>query len=203
MPRSLLDVLMAARHPSFGAPITSRSGTNTSSRKISPKPVSPPSWAIGRTVTPLAFRSNMKYVSPRCRSTAGSERNSPKPMSANGARELQIFCPLSSQPPSTLLAVERSDARSLPDSGSDQACAQICSPLAIFGRIRSSCSAVPCANSVGASIEVPLALARPGAPARKYSSSNTIQCSSGASRPPYLAGQVITDRPASNSTRSQ
>ena len=125
------------------------------------------------------------------------------PISANGARELQIFCPFSSQPPSVLVAVDRSDARSLPDSGSDQACAQICSPLAIFGRIRSSCSSVPCANSVGASIEVPLALARPGAPARKYSSSNTTQCSSGASRPPYFFGQVITDRPASNSTWSQ
>ena len=91
--------------------------------------------------------------------------------SPNGARELQIFCPLSFQPPSALVAVERSDARSLPDSGSDQACAQISSPLAIFGSTRSSCSSVPCANSVGASIEVPLALARPGAPARKYSSS--------------------------------
>ena len=33
--RSLLDVLMAARQPSFGSPITSSSGTNTSSRKIS------------------------------------------------------------------------------------------------------------------------------------------------------------------------
>ena len=158
---------------------------------------------MGRTVTPLAFRSNMKYVNPLCRSAAGSDRNSPNPISANGARELQIFCPLSSHPPSVLVAVDRSDARSLPDSGSDQAWAQICSPLAIFGRIRSSCSSVPCANSVGASIEVPLALARPGAPARKYSSSNTTQCSSGASRPPYFFGQVITDRPASNNTRSQ
>src|SRR6201999_2866830 len=107
------------------------------------------------------------------------------------------------QPPSVLAAVDRNDARSLPDSGSDQAWAQICSPLAILGRIRSSCSWVPCANNVGPSIEVPLALARPGAPARKYSSSNTTQCNRGASRPPYFSGQVITDKPASNSTRSQ
>jgi hypothetical protein len=60
MPRSLLDVLIAARQPSFGSPMTSSSGTNTSSRKISPNPVSPPSCAMGRTVTPSAFRSNMK-----------------------------------------------------------------------------------------------------------------------------------------------
>src|SRR5262249_10496901 len=155
------------------------------------------------TVMPLAFRSNMKYVSPLCRSAAGSDRNSPNAISANGARELQIFCPFSSQPPSVLVAVDRSDARSLPDSGSDQACPQVCSPLPLLGNIRSSCFSVPCANSVGASIDVPLALARPGAPARKYSSSNTTQCSSGASRPPYFFGQVITDRPASNNTRSQ
>ncbi len=101
------------------------------------------------------------------------------------------------------MAVDRSEARSLPDSGSDQACAQISSPLAIFGSTRSNCSAVPCANSVGASIEVPLALARPGAPARKYSSSKTTHCSRVASRPPYFSGQVITESPASNNTRSQ
>ena len=38
------------------SPITSSSGTKTSSRKISPKPVSPPSCAIGRTVTPSALQ---------------------------------------------------------------------------------------------------------------------------------------------------
>ena len=186
MPRSLLDVLIAARHPPCGSPMTSSSGTNTSSRKISPNPVSPFSWAIGRTVMPSARKSNMKYVSPRCRSASGSERNSPKALSPNTARELQIFCPFSSQPPSVLVAVDRSEARSLPDSGSDQACAQISSPLAIFGSTRSSCSSVPCANRVGASIDVPFALARPGAPALKYSSSNATHCSRLASRPPYF-----------------
>ena len=40
---------------------------------------------------------------------------------SNGARLLQIFWPLSSHPPSVGVAVDRSDARSLPDSGSDQA----------------------------------------------------------------------------------
>ena len=158
---------------------------------------------MGRTVTPVAVKSNMKYVNPLCRSAEVSDRNSPKPISANGARELQIFCPFSSHPPSVWVAVDRSDARSLPDSGSDQACAQICSPLAIFGKIRSNCSSMPWENSVGASIEIPLALARPGAPARKYSSSYTTQCRSGALRPPYFLGQLITDRPASNKTRSQ
>ena len=36
------------------------------------------------------------------RSASGSERNSPNALSPNGARELQIFWPLSSQPPSVL-----------------------------------------------------------------------------------------------------
>ena len=60
MPRSLLVVLIAARQPSCTEPMTSWSGTKTLSRKTSPKPVSPPNWAIGRTVTPSALRSNMK-----------------------------------------------------------------------------------------------------------------------------------------------
>ena len=59
MPRSLLEVLIAAFQPSLGWPMTSWSGTNTLSRKISPNPVSPPSCSIGRTVTPGACRSNM------------------------------------------------------------------------------------------------------------------------------------------------
>ncbi|SKU05039.1 Uncharacterised protein [Mycobacteroides abscessus subsp. abscessus] len=64
MPRSLLEVLIATRQPSCTAPMTSSSGTNTSSRKISANPGSPSSCGIGRTVMPSAFRSNMKYVRP-------------------------------------------------------------------------------------------------------------------------------------------
>jgi hypothetical protein len=53
-------VLIAIRQPSPGSPITSASGTKTSSRKISANPVPPPSWRIGRTVTPSARRLNIR-----------------------------------------------------------------------------------------------------------------------------------------------
>ena len=45
---------MATLHPSPTAPSTWASGTNTSSKKISAKPVSPSIWGMGRTVTPGA-----------------------------------------------------------------------------------------------------------------------------------------------------
>ena len=87
-------------------------------------------------------------------------------MSAYEARELQVFWPLSSQPPSTRVAVERNDARSLPDSGSDQAWAQMSSARAMRGMIRASWSGCACSKSVGASRKMPFWLTRPGAPAR-------------------------------------
>ena len=55
-----LAVLMAIRQPSPGVPSTSASGTNTPSKKISANPASPPSWRIGRTVTPSARRLNIR-----------------------------------------------------------------------------------------------------------------------------------------------
>jgi hypothetical protein len=72
---------------------------------------------------------------------------------------------LSSQPPSVFVALLRTAARSLPASGSDQACAQMSSARAMRGRIRSRCSAVPNANNVDASSAMPLALTRAGASA--------------------------------------
>ena len=55
-----LDVAIAARQPSCTSPMTSRSGTKTSSKKISPKPVAPPSCSMGRTVTPSVLKSNIR-----------------------------------------------------------------------------------------------------------------------------------------------
>ena len=61
----------------------------------------PSSWPIGRTVTPVRVqREHEVRQAPVPLATPGSERNSPKPQSANAARELQVFWPLSSQPPS-------------------------------------------------------------------------------------------------------
>ena len=75
-------------------------------------------------------------------------------------------------------------ARSLPASGSDQACAHTSSAVAILGRYRSRWSAVPCPNSVGASSERPFCPTRAGALAAWYSSSKPSHSASVASRPP-------------------
>ena len=122
---------------------------------------------MGRTVTPGAPRSNIRYVSPRCGfgGAPGGVRKSPNARSAKAAREDQVFWPDSSQPPSVRTARERSEARSEPASGSDQACAQITSPLAIGGSTRARCSAVPWSKRVGASRLMPFWETRPGAPA--------------------------------------
>ena len=105
---------------------------------------------------------------PWCRSASGSERNSPNPQCANVAREDHVFWPFSTQPPraSSRRAVEVSEARSEPASGSDQHCAQTCSPVAIVGRNRSCCSWVPWSKRIGASRKMPFWETRPGAPAR-------------------------------------
>lgn len=64
-PRSFPVVDIAMRQPLPTSPITSSSGTNTSSRNSSAKAGLPSMRPIGRTVTPGARRSNIRYVSPR------------------------------------------------------------------------------------------------------------------------------------------
>lgn len=67
--------------------------------------------------------------------------------------------------PSVRTALDLRDARSEPASGSDQACAQIVSPLAMDGSTRARCSGVPWSKRVGASRLMPFCETRPGAPA--------------------------------------
>ena len=92
---------MATFQPSPTPPSTWSSGTSTSSKKTSANPVSPSSWAMGRTVTPGVSIFTRKYVRPRCRSASGSERNSPKIQSAKAPREHHVFCPLSTHDPTS------------------------------------------------------------------------------------------------------
>ena len=89
-------------------------------------------------------------------------------MWASAAREDHVFAPLSTQPPraSSRWAVEVNDARSEPASGSDQAWAQIVSPVAMDGSHRRRWSSVPCSKMIGASRKMPFCETRPGAPAR-------------------------------------
>lgn len=95
----------------------------------------------------------------------GSLRKRPNARSAKAARDDQAFCPLSSQPPSVRTAREVSEARSDPASGSDHACAQTTSPVAMEGRIRARCRSVPWSKRVGARRLMPFWPTRPGAPA--------------------------------------
>ena len=108
-------------------------------------------------------------MSPRWRSALGSERNRPKRCVQNAPRVVQVFWPPSRHPPaaSSLVAVERIPARSLPASGSDQPWHHVCSPLAIFVRNRSCCSGVPKPNSVGASRKIPFCVTRCAARPRR------------------------------------
>ncbi len=150
---------------------------------------------MGRTVTPGARRSNIRYVRPWWGfGAAGSVRKRPKARSANAAREDHVFCPDSSQPPSVRTARDLSEARSEPASGSDQACAHTTAPLAIGGSTCARCSGVAYAKSVGASRLMPFCETRPGAPAAQYSSSKTSHRSRSAPRPPYSCGQDTTDQ---------
>ena len=204
MPRSLLDVLIAARQPSSGSPMTSSSGTNTSSRKISPNPVSPPSWAIGRTVIPSACRSNMKYVRPLWRSASGSDRNSPNALSPNGRPRapdlLPVEQPAAVGPASPSTAVMpgrcRTRAPTTPAPRSPRRWPFSAAPGPAAPRCRARTASAPASRCRW---RWPARVRRPGStPPRTPPSASSV-----ASRPPYFSGQVITERPASKSTLSQ
>ena len=83
-------------------------------------------------------------VMPAWRSTVGSVRASSVPMSAHWPSVHQIFWPVTFQPPSPSgTARVRSDARSLPASGSLNSWHQTCSPARIFGSRSAFCSGEP------------------------------------------------------------
>jgi hypothetical protein len=86
----------------------------------------------------------------------------------NAPRVLQVFCPVSNQPPRSSSRVARLVrlARSLPAPGSDQAWHQRSSAAAIRGSSVSCCSGVPNAKSAGDSRKMPFCVTRCGAPAR-------------------------------------
>ena len=85
VPRSWVSVDDDTRHPSFTAPITQSSGTNTSSRNTSLKSDSPVICLSGRISTPSARMSTTKAVMPACCFTSGSVRARQRPQSANWA----------------------------------------------------------------------------------------------------------------------
>nr|WP_235947942.1 hypothetical protein [Candidatus Frankia alpina] len=112
---------------------------------------------------------------------------------ASCARLVQIFWPLMRQPPSTFVALVRSEARSEPESGSEKSWHQICSPVRIGRSSRRFWSAVPKCAIVGPAKSSPMMFSRSGAPTRSHSSVKIVRMRSSSPWPPNSAGQV---RPA-------
>src|SRR5215208_4379670 len=115
---------------------------------------------------------------------------------ASWAKVVQTFWPVIRQPPLSLTALVLSEARSEPDSGSENPWHQISSAERIGSRKRSFCSSVPWAMTTGPPITSPSTFAGRGALARASSSPN-IDCSIRvAPRPPYSFGHEIPAQPA-------
>ena len=94
-------------------------------------------------MTPGVFIGTTKAVSPACRSTDGPVRASSSPMSAHCPSVHQTFCPVTTYALPSHSARVRSDARSLPASGSLNSWHQMCSPDRIRGRYSRFCSGDP------------------------------------------------------------
>src|SRR5919108_3916818 len=119
------------------------------------------------------------------------------------ANVVQTFCPVTTHSPFDLTAFVLSDARSEPDSGSENPWHQISSADRIGATKRSFCSSVPCAITVGPPIASPSTLAIDGAPARAISSKKIACSTSVAPAPPYSVGHVSPAQPRSLSARCQ
>src|SRR5919204_77679 len=91
------------------------------------------------------------------------------PHFASWANVVQTFWPVTRQPPFSRTALVFSDARSEPDSGSENPWHQISSAERIGARKRSFCSSVPWAITTGPPITNPSTFAGEGALARAIS----------------------------------
>ncbi len=109
------------------------------------------------------------------------------PQSAFCATEVHTFWPLSRQPPSTLTARVRSDARSEPEPGSEKSWHQTRSPRSEGRTKRSRCSSVPCSRMVRTA-QPAITMSGRVTSARASSWSMTIWVTASAPRP-YGAGQ--------------
>ena len=136
-------MLRATFQPPLTSPTTQSSGTNTLSRKTSLNSASPVISRSGRTSMPGEDMSTRKYVIPSCRGEPGSVRAMQIAQSACLASEVQIFCPVSRQPPSARSARVVMPARSDPAPGSLKSWHQVSWWRRVRGRNRCCCSGVP------------------------------------------------------------
>ena len=96
-------------------------------KKISLNSASPVIWRSGRTSTPGAFMSTIRYVSPACRSESGSLRVTRMHQSAMCAYDDHTFWPSTTKCEPSSRAVVRTAERSEPASGSEKPWHQISS----------------------------------------------------------------------------
>ena len=140
---SLPSVARATVQPPSTGPTTSSSGTNTSLKNTSLNSEPPLVIFSGRTSTPSACMSMAIIVMPSCLGTSGLVRTVAKPMPATWAPEVHTFWPLTSQPPSTRVALVLTPAASEPASGSLNSWHQMTSWFSAGSTQRSSWSWVP------------------------------------------------------------
>ena len=125
---------MATAQPSPSAPISRLAGTRTSSKKHSASSARPLASLIGRTVTPGMSTSTRIIDRPRCRLSGVPVRTSMTMRVAVSARLVQILCPEMTYSSPSLVARQRSAARSLPASDSEKPCPHQASPDRNSGR---------------------------------------------------------------------
>ncbi|SHV55374.1 Uncharacterised protein [Mycobacteroides abscessus subsp. abscessus] len=186
--RSFPSVARATSQPLLTSPMTSASGTNTSSKNTSLKCALPVRPLRGLTVTPGAFMSIAIIVTPACLGASGSVRTVARPHWQYWARLVHTFCPVTSQPPSTFLALVRTAAASEPASGSENSWHHMISPRSTGYTQRSRWSSVPAWAMVNVTQPV---MPRSGRSTSRNSSS-IANCSSTPASRPHGLGQCGT-----------
>src|SRR5215471_16351154 len=143
----------------------------------------------------------MNSVRPWCRSAARSVRASRYACVARWAALVQILRPRTRQPPASLTANVRTDARSEPASGSLMPRQNTKSAEMIPGRISACSRGLPCRRTDGPIWRSPIQCAATGAPARSGSSVTASRATFGRPRPPQETGQVSPISPSDASSR--
>ena len=170
VPRSPARTEAATPQPPSTGPIAWSSATNAPSKTTSLKSDSPVIWRNGRTSTPGARMSTITTVIPARLGASGLVRARHRPQSANWAYEVHTLRPCSTQPPSAGSARVRSEARSLPASGSLKSWQNSRSALRMPGSQRRFWASVPWASRQGPTRLTAMRPTNSGARARANSS---------------------------------
>ena len=110
------------------------------------------------------------------------------------APEVKILAPLTTYSSPSRTARVRSEARSVPASGSVYPMAKLSSPARILGRKNDFCSPVPKRMMVGPTVL--MVTKGNGAPARRVSSKKMNWSVAGRPCPPYSVGHPMPSQPS-------